>query len=303
MPVATIPPVKLPLYVSPVQVIGVGCSVVPTVLPNVFHNYASTGTPEQHAPASAALYVDTPPADAKEFDYFPVSSGLDPFTHDEDARLEAALRAPRDRPLAEIGGDYLFPLDLQNLRPSSWLITGIVDMYLHLLGETATSVDGLPTVSVFRTDFVRRLMNPLYGYRAVQCSGSPMALASDVVLFPVLLEEHWTLVVLDSRGRKPTLRYFDSCGGFQLNVVAELSLFVVKQKEVREGVIWRPEDVVVINEGGLPRQEGGDDCGVYMCTFAKFYVLGLDPNFHQGDIVYLRRRMALELATKRMRWP
>ena len=47
---------------------------------------------------------------------------------------------------------------------------------------------------------------------------------------------------------------------------------------------------------GVPRQENGHDCGVFICQFAKHYCFNFKNDFCQNDITdYIRDEMAYEL--------
>jgi len=44
-----------------------------------------------------------------------------------------------------------------------------------------------------------------------------------------------------------------------------------------------------------PEQENGFDCGVFTCQFLESLSRGVDFNFSQKDMQYLRRRMVYEI--------
>jgi Ulp1 family protease len=56
-----------------------------------------------------------------------------------------------------------------------------------------------------------------------------------------------------------------------------------------------------IMEDGVPQQEDGSGCGVYICVFADLLARGLEPpfSFSQKDIFQIRQGIAVELLAAR----
>lgn len=57
-------------------------------------------------------------------------------------------------------------------------------------------------------------------------------------------------------------------------------------------------------EADVPRQENGDDCGVFCAQFIKFVYLNLPiPTWRQPDMLEIRDTMTIELFEQSLRTP
>lgn len=68
----------------------------------------------------------------------------------------------------------------------------------------------------------------------------------------------------------------------------------------KAGMIEKGEWKLVSHGTTVPQQENTDDCGVFMCMFAKFLLQGLPLNFFGLHEKYFIIRMAHELLVMRV---
>ena len=122
--------------------------------------------------------------------------------------------------------------------------------------------------------------------------------AKDFVAVPIHCHgNHWTLALINFRERR--FEYFDSLCGGPDQVLVNLRRWLQDEHLAKKGAIldlspW--EDVVWdCNNDGTPHQENGKDCGVFMTRTADYVARNAVLDFSQADMLYMRRRMVLEL--------
>ncbi|KAK1315831.1 Ubiquitin-like-specific protease ESD4 [Acorus calamus] len=118
----------------------------------------------------------------------------------------------------------------------------------------------------------------------MQCL-KPHAWLNDEIFVPIHKEVHWCLAIINVKEKK--LQYLDSLGGKDTHVLGVLARYFVDEvKEKSERVIdmasWEIEFV-----DGLPQQENGFDCGMFMIKYADFYSRGLPLAFGQKQETHI----------------
>ncbi|NXY51393.1 SENP2 protease, partial [Ceuthmochares aereus] len=96
--------------------------------------------------------------------------------------------------------------DICTLKNGCWLNSDVVHFYMNLLRERSMK-QGYPAVHAFDPFFYNMLITSDYAELEDWTTGIDL-FKKDIILVPLILEEHWTLVVIDMR--KKTIKYFDS---------------------------------------------------------------------------------------------
>jgi Ulp1 family protease len=98
--------------------------------------------------------------------------------------------------------------DLQTLKPGAWLNDEVINFYFGMVMERAEN-ESYPSCFAHQTIFYTTLENR--GYSAVRRWTRRVDIfAKDVILIPVHLSVHWTIVVVDMKNK--TVEFFDSMG-------------------------------------------------------------------------------------------
>ncbi|XP_077049044.1 sentrin-specific protease 3 isoform X2 [Agelaius phoeniceus] len=148
--------------------------------------------------------------------------------------------------------------DLQTLYGPNWLNDQVMNMYGDLV------MDAVPDkVHFFNSFFYDKLRTR--GYEGVQrWTKNVDIFGKELLLIPIHLEVHWSLVAVDVARR--TITYFDS------------------QRTLNRRC---PKNVA--------RQNNDSDCGAFVLQYCKFLALGRPFSFTQQDMPQLRRLMYKEL--------
>ncbi|KAF4795278.1 SUMO1/sentrin/SMT3 specific peptidase 2 [Turdus rufiventris] len=98
--------------------------------------------------------------------------------------------------------------DISTLQPQGWLNDKIINFYMSLLVERSKK-EGYPAVYAFSTFFYSKLSSTSHKGVKKWTKGVDI-FQHDVILVPIHLTVHWTLLVIDLREK--TIKYFDSLG-------------------------------------------------------------------------------------------
>lgn len=259
-------------------------------------------------------------------------------TPEQKERYLEALRKPDN---FEHLKAFRFPLEgweLKQLRDKVWLRDDATNWYIRLLRErceiekrawiadtrfwpsvTADSVvNGEVVIRGYNYEFVR--MNTSWTSRLKPRGIQIDVFARDLLLFPInYVQSHWACMALDLKNK--TAAYYDSlvpsqassqtkaqnCAKVLLRWLAEEH----KTKKWKEGApLFTTEDWTVVGAyQGVPQQDNGCDCGMFMLLFLDYLSAGFVPvegrpehggDFDQSDIPMFRQRIGVALLEQKL---
>ncbi|RVE60234.1 hypothetical protein OJAV_G00178730 [Oryzias javanicus] len=176
--------------------------------------------------------------------------------------------------------------DLGTLYGQNWLNDQVMNMYGDLV------MDSVPDkVHFFNSFFYDKLRTK--GYEGVKrWTKNVDIFQKDLLLIPIHLEVHWSLVSVDIQRRAIT--YFDSQR--TLNRRCPKHIFKYLQAEA---VKKNQQDFLSGWKGffkmNVGRQNNDSDCGAFVLQYCKCLALGQPFSFGQQDMQRLRRQMYKEL--------
>lgn len=176
--------------------------------------------------------------------------------------------------------------DLGTLYGQNWLNDQVMNMYGDLV------MDSVPDkVHFFNSFFYDKLRTK--GYEGVKrWTKNVDIFQKDLLLIPIHLEVHWSLVSVDISRRAIT--YFDSQR--TLNRRCPKHIFKYLQAEAikkdRQDFLTGWKGYFKMNVG---RQNNDSDCGAFVLQYCKCLALGEPFTFGQLDMPRLRRQMYKEL--------
>lgn len=176
--------------------------------------------------------------------------------------------------------------DLSTLYGQNWLNDQVMNMYGDLV------MDSVPEkVHFFNSFFYDKLRTK--GYDGVKrWTKNVDIFQKDLLLIPIHLEVHWSLVSVDIKQRSIT--YFDSQR--TLNRRCPKHIFKYLQAEA---MIKEKRDFLTGWKGffkmNVGRQNNDSDCGAFVLQYCKCLALGQPFSFSQQDMPKLRRIMYKEL--------
>uniref|UniRef100_A0A8C9EU86 SUMO specific peptidase 2 n=1 Tax=Pavo cristatus TaxID=9049 RepID=A0A8C9EU86_PAVCR len=183
--------------------------------------------------------------------------------------------------------------DIQTLNDLHWLNDEVVNFYMNLLMERGKK-EQYPRVYAFSTFFYPRLLSE--GYRAVKrWTRNVNLFKQDIILVPIHLRSHWTLVVVDLR--KKTITYFDSFGKRGDKICETVFQYLQEESWEKQKVKLSPSEWTLhsMESHEIPQQSNGSDCGVFMCKYADYVSRDKPITFTENDMPYFRKRMVWEI--------
>ncbi|XP_038159109.1 sentrin-specific protease 3b [Cyprinodon tularosa] len=176
--------------------------------------------------------------------------------------------------------------DLGTLYGQNWLNDQIMNMYGDLV------MDSVPDkVHFFNSFFYDKLRTK--GYEGVKrWTKNVDIFQKDLLLIPIHLEVHWSLVSVDIPRR--TITYFDSQRTLNRRCPKHISKYLQAEavKKDQRDFLTGWKGFFKMNVG---RQNNDSDCGAFVLQYCKCLALGQPFNFGQQDMPRLRRQMYKEL--------
>uniref|UniRef100_A0A8U7NUW4 SUMO specific peptidase 2 n=1 Tax=Corvus moneduloides TaxID=1196302 RepID=A0A8U7NUW4_CORMO len=158
--------------------------------------------------------------------------------------------------------------DICTLQPLGWLNDSIVNFYMSLLVERSKK-EGYPAVYAFNTFFYSKLSST--SHRGVKKWTKGVDIFKhDVLLVPIHLRIHWTLLVVDLREK--AIKYFDSLGQKGDHICKTVLKYLEEESKEKRNIELTASEWTLRSLGAeeIPQQSNGSDCGVFVCKFADF---------------------------------
>jgi len=182
---------------------------------------------------------------------------------------------------------------LKLLLPNVWLNDLIIQQYINLLIKNCNYND----VLAFNTYFFEIVEKfGFNGYIERHLKGKNLLDYNKIIVPTHLDNNHWCLLIVKINKRKIT--YFDSLNFFDITLekIKVLAGFLNEEYlqkrlklKTRKKLSWN------VYIGNSPKQWNSIDCGIFLCTNARYNVLKKPINFNHGDIPLIRQRMSYEL--------
>ncbi|XP_078062458.1 sentrin-specific protease 5 [Mustelus asterias] len=176
--------------------------------------------------------------------------------------------------------------DLATLYGENWLNDQVINMYGELI------VDAVPDkVHFFNSFFYKQLQTK--GYNGVKRWTKKVDLFSKaLLLIPIHLEIHWSLLTVDLPNRKICL--YDS-QGIHFNSCVQNILRYLKTEAGERNLPAFLEGWKAFATTCIPQQKNDSDCGVFVLQYCKCLALGRPFQFSQKDMPEVRKVIYREL--------
>ncbi|XP_078389932.1 uncharacterized protein LOC144671774 [Cetorhinus maximus] len=176
--------------------------------------------------------------------------------------------------------------DLSTLYGQNWLNDQVMNMYGDLVMDTVPD-----KVHFFNSFFYDKLRTK--GYDGVKRWTKNVDIFNkDLLLIPIHLEVHWSLISVDVREK--TITYFDSQRTLNRRCPKHIGKYLQAEaiKKNRQDFYDDWKGYFKMN---VARQNNDSDCGAFVLQFCKCLALGQPFSFTQQDMPKLRRQIYKEL--------
>jgi len=206
-------------------------------------------------------------------------------------------------------GVSIRPHSLIDLGRGRWLDDEILNFFFGLLQESDIELSLLQSdrspSHYFSTFFMNFLLDvgksEKYKYREVRRWTKDFDIFSRRRIFiPINIDNrHWTLLVV--RVKEQEIHYYDSMATNGTNgnkYIQAILQWIVDEANDKKNEKLDVTNFKLFDHGkNIPQQENGNDCGVFVCTFADFETHDLPFTFDQNDVNSRRNRMVYEIMT------
>ena len=93
------------------------------------------------------------------------------------------------------------------------------------------------------------------------------------------------------------IMYLDSLNSDGSDILAQIKTYLAEEHQTKKNSPLNLSDWKVFNFPNTPQQTNLDDCGVYMCQFAKTIANNENIEIKSSDIPNLREEMCYEILT------
>ncbi|KAL1021955.1 hypothetical protein UPYG_G00020360 [Umbra pygmaea] len=189
--------------------------------------------------------------------------------------------------------------DLATLQEGNWLNDEVINFYLSLVMARSTSAGQGLKVYSFSTFFFPKLYGG--GHAAVRRWTKAVDLFQyDLVLVPLHLGVHWSLVVMDFKAR--TVRSFDSMGQRHDDICSLLLWYLKEEHRAKKDKDLDTSRWTLssLRASEIPQQKNGSDCGVFACKYADYIAQERPLTFRQCHMPLFRKLMIWEILNQRL---
>lgn len=222
--------------------------------------------------------------------------------------IKTYLRTLRDEVIIIKRNKVVFYDDFRRLNPYRWLNDKIINFYFQLIGECAERLGR--RIFIFSTFFYTKLsrggvegvISWIDGYREnsdiddrrfknceTRENSNIVLLNYDCLFIPIHLSNHWIFVCVDINNS--TIEMYDSLQHTNSAVIYKIRNFLVQISNHQSARKWK-----ILIRHDIPTQTNGNDCGVYVCIYARFRIVSLKMNFSSHEVCDFRRKIAHEIS-------
>lgn len=182
--------------------------------------------------------------------------------------------------------------------PNVWLNDEVINFYFDLLVKKSKN-----KVLAFDSFFFKTVNNSGFNVYLNGVLKNIKIFEYNKIIIPADLSnlKQWVLIVVELQAR--TITYFDSCVNpstfeFLSSKISFLVGFLNMVYRAQIGFV--PTSTWKIKAGNSPLQKNFNDCGVFVCTNARYAVFNTEINYCQEHNLLLRQRITYEILMKKI---
>ncbi|CAF0925869.1 unnamed protein product, partial [Brachionus calyciflorus] len=189
-------------------------------------------------------------------------------------------------------GINLTSVDMDRLKPRTWLNDNLINYYLHLL-VWYNKINAFNFESYFYSTLsTRGCLNVKNWFRGVNI------FQFDLILIPINMGNHWILATIENFKCKVTV--YDSFKHNQNSVLDNLRFYLEMKYREQYNVSLTPHRVFY-QEQNIPLQTNTYDCGVFLCKFAYTKSLNSNSfNFLAREMDYYRKNILISIVLNKI---
>ncbi|CAB0015678.1 unnamed protein product [Nesidiocoris tenuis] len=156
--------------------------------------------------------------------------------------------------------------DLLTLRESNWLNDKIINFYMELIDQRSRQNHKLPTTFSFNTFLYVSLKAGGYT-RVKNYTRKTDLFEKDIIFIPIFKAAHWRLITIYIKLQK--IEYLDSLGKDGTDILEDIKNYLTEEHNHKKGTPLDTTNWKFTQRTDIPLQQNNDDCGVFVCQYAK----------------------------------
>ncbi|CAB0012285.1 unnamed protein product [Nesidiocoris tenuis] len=193
--------------------------------------------------------------------------------------------------------------NLLSLKPGNWVDDMVVNFYMELIDLRSRENPTLPTSFCFNSFLYPSLVAGGYD-RVRMFTRRSNIFEKSIICIPIFQSNHWTLIVVKVKEKQ--IIYLDSLSEKKdskilvresTTILDNIHSYLAYEYLEKTGVLLDSENWETIGIRSIPQQSNSDDCGVFMCQFAKYSTQAKPFSFTSDQIPNIRGQMCLEILT------
>ncbi|CAA9994717.1 unnamed protein product [Nesidiocoris tenuis] len=155
---------------------------------------------------------------------------------------------------------------LLTLRESNWLNDKIINFYMELIDQRSRQNHKLPTTFSFNTFLYVSLKAGGYT-RVKNYTRKTDLFEKDIIFIPIFKAAHWRLITIYIKLQK--IEYLDSLGNDGTDILEDIKNYLTEEHNHKKGTPLDTTNWKFTQRTDIPLQQNNDDCGVFVCQYAK----------------------------------
>ncbi|CAB0014399.1 unnamed protein product [Nesidiocoris tenuis] len=179
--------------------------------------------------------------------------------------------------------------DLLTLRESNWLNDKIINFYMELIDQRSRQNHKLPTTFSFNTFLYVSLKAGGYT-RVKNYTRKTDLFEKDIIFIPIFKAAHWRLITIYIKLQK--IEYLDSLGKDGTDILEDIKNYLTEEHNHKKGTPLDTTNWKFTQRTDIPLQQNNDDCGVFVCQYAKSLGSSEEIQIKHSQIPEVRKLMS-----------
>jgi sentrin-specific protease 1 len=222
-----------------------------------------------------------------------------PLTIQQEQDVSRVLRARNNYVVADHFNIEMTSAQIQCLKSLSWLNDEVINYYMQLLQARTNHHRCFFSNTFFYDKLMQRGRYSHDNVARWSLRAGIKVIDMDMVFVPIHVNgNHWCMACINFTRQR--FEYYDSLGGRNTECLHNLRQYVIDEAKLYSHAdIDLSQWVFYMPGTQVPQQNNGSDCGVFACKFADYLCDNIQLVFTQADMPYFRKRMVLEIKSKK----
>ncbi|CAB0009965.1 unnamed protein product, partial [Nesidiocoris tenuis] len=181
------------------------------------------------------------------------------------------------------------------IEESNWLNDKIINFYMELIDQRSRQNHKLPTTFSFNTFLYVSLKAGGYT-RVKNYTRKTDLFEKDIIFIPIFKAAHWRLITIYIKLQK--IEYLDSLGKDGTDILEDIKNYLTEEHNHKKGTPLDTTNWKFTQRTDIPLQQNNDDCGVFVCQYAKSLGSSEEIQIKHSQIPEVRKLMSTSIGMR-----